>query len=301
MITRTFKWDYAGKEWTWELQIPQALYDFFKELPRSPTQNYSVYVTHPLSEAYISKLAAGLTRNVEQEGYNSFQAVSFTAAFVQSLPYTVDKVTTGYDEYPRYPIETLVDSGGDCEDTTILMLSLLDSMEYGAVVLTFSATATAGGHLAAGVKGGEGIYGSYYEYNGAKYYFLETTGNDWELGDIPDEYADSKASIYPLVPVPILTDSWTTSNNGFFLSVKVTVTNLGSAPAKDIYVNASFDAGNDKVWNRQESLLFDLDVDQAKIVTLYPRIPLGKHTRLLVQIVDDGYAVSTSYSTWFDS
>ena len=31
------------------------------------------------------------------------------------------------------------------------------------------------------------------------------------------------------------------------------------------------------------------------------RVPLDKHTRLVIQVVDDGYAVETKYSEWFDT
>ena len=35
--------------------------------------------------------------------------VEFVLNFVQSLPYTHDDVTTGYDEFRRYAIETLIE------------------------------------------------------------------------------------------------------------------------------------------------------------------------------------------------
>ena len=51
--------------------------------------------------------------------------VDFVLSFVQSLPYTLDDVTTGYDEFRRYAVETLIEGGGDCEDTTILVAAIL--------------------------------------------------------------------------------------------------------------------------------------------------------------------------------
>ena len=47
----------------------------------------------------------------------------FALAFVQGgITYALDE--PGF-EYPLYPLETLVDGKGDCEDTTILYVSLL--------------------------------------------------------------------------------------------------------------------------------------------------------------------------------
>ncbi len=72
-------------------------------------------------------------------------------------------------------------------------------------------------------------------------------GTGWEIGEIPDEYKNAEANIYPLTPVPTLTHSWTSSSSGFYLNLQVTVTNLGSAPEKDVSVFTGFDAGNDMV------------------------------------------------------
>jgi hypothetical protein len=75
------------------------------------------------------------------------------------LEYTSDLVTEGYDEYPRYPIETLVDKGGDCEDTAILAASIIRGMGYGVVLLVFPKTADSPGHCAVGVAGEAGMPG----------------------------------------------------------------------------------------------------------------------------------------------
>jgi len=301
LISEDFKWEYEGSTWTWNLQIPKGLYDYYKALPRSPTANYSIYVTHPLDDEYIEAIAEKISQAAEENGYNSFQTVSFAAAFVQSLPYTNDLVTTGYDNYPRYPIETLIDNGGDCEDTAILAASLVQALGYGTVLLRFDATADRAGHVAVGVKGGEGIYGTSWTYEGDKYYYLETTSTGWEIGQIPDSVKDCSAHIYPMIPVPILTHDWTTEVNGSTLELKVTIQNLGSAEANNVYVYAGFDAGNNQCWKSQESSPFDLDVNCSEVVTLYLTPPLGKHTRLVIQIVYNGYAVDESYSSWFDT
>lgn len=301
VINREFKWDYGDSQWAWTMQIPKELYDYYKGLPRSPTSNYSIYVTHPLDDSIFDKLVVSLKNNAQKKGFTEFQTVSFAAAFVQSLTYTSDSVTTGYDEYPRYPLETLVDNGGDCEDTAILTASLIRALGYGTVLLTFDKTTEGPGHVAVGVKGGEGIYGSYYEDNDSKYYYLETTSTGWEIGQIPDDYRDSSAHIYAMMPIPILTHDWTTEAKGLTLELKVTVNNLGSAKAEDVYVYTGFDAGNDQVWNHQESPLFDVDVNGSMVATLYLTPPSGKYTRLVIQIVYDGYAVDESFSKWYNT
>lgn len=301
LISRDFKWSYGGSEWTWTLQIPQGLYDYYKALPRSPTYNYSIYVTHPLDDKYIEVIANKISQAAKEKGYDAFQTVSLAAAFVQSLPYTSDLVTTGYDEYPTYPIETLVDNGGDCEDTVILAASIIQVLGYETILCTFDETADRAGHMAVGVKCGEGIYGTSWTYEGDKYYYLETTSTGWEIGQIPDDLKNCSAHIYPMIPVPILTHNWTTEVKGLTVELKVTVKNMGSALAKGVYVYAGFDSGNNQCWNHQESALFDLDVNASVVVTLYMTPPSGKYTRILVQTVYGGYSVFESYSNWYNT
>lgn len=299
LISRTYKWSYNNSEWTWSLQLSKALYDYYRDIPRPSTRNYSIYVTHPLDDGYVNQLAAKILESAKLKGFNEFQTVSYAAAFVQSLPYTEDSVTTNHDEYPRYPIETLVDNGGDCEDTAILMASLLRAMDYGVVLLRFKLVES--GHLAVGVLGGEGIYGTYWNYNGGKYYYLETTGDDWEIGQIPDEYKNLSASVFDMKPVPIITHSWTTRGMKTYLELQVKVNNLGTAPASGVYVYAGFDAGDNKCWNSQTSQPFQLEADTSVTVTLTLQPPLNKYTRILVQTVYNGYSAYQSHSEWYDT
>jgi len=254
-----------------------------------------VYVTHPYDDPYIDMLVEKLEDAAKKSEFSAYETVEFAAAFVQSLPYSFDSETTPFDEYPRYPIETLVDNGGDCEDTSILLASIIDAMGYGVVLIRFPE------HIAIGIKGGENVAGTYWEYGTSKYYYLETTGEGWRIGQLPEEYEGVSAYVYPLVPIPILTHEWTTSPEGYFALLEVKVSNVGTATANDVYVYAGFDAGNDQLWNPEQSTPTDLEADYILTVQLYIRVPLDEHTRLVVQIVMDGYAVNESYSKWVDT
>ena len=295
LILRNYVWEFGG-EWSWELTIPKSLYEYYKGIPRPPTVDYSVYVTHPVDDIYIDRLAGNIRDAALQEGYDDYQTVELAIAFVQNLPYTFDSVTSPYDEYPRYPIETLVDNGGDCEDTSILLASLLSSMGYGIVLIQLP------DHCAVGLKGGENIYGTYWEYEGAKYYYLETTNTGWGIGELPEEYENTSAHIYPMVPTPIITHEWIMEGKGNYAELKVKVSNQGSATASNVYVFAGFDAGGDKVWSPEQSESFQLGAGQQVTVTMFLSAPPPNiHTRVVVQIAIDDYSVSESYSEWFDT
>ncbi len=294
VITRQHTWTYKGS-WTWEGDIPQSLYQYYQELPRPPTQNYSVYVTHPLDDMYIEQIVEEINEAAQEAGFSEYETVEFAASFVQSLPYTADSITTPYDEYPRYPIETLVDKGGDCEDTSILLASIIDKMDCGVVLIELP------DHCAVGVKGGENVYGTYWEYEGSKYYYIETTDEGWEIGQLPEEYENTSASIYPMIPTPILTHDGSVEGVGNIVQVEVTVYNLGTATANNVSVLAGFDAGESMLWNGQQTDSFQVRADHQVTVTLNLRVPLGKHTRVVIQIGIDDIRVDESHTEWFDT
>lgn len=191
---RFFEWRYQGTRWTWNLSIPQSLYNAYRlvsvsDRTRYGTAGYGFLVT--TQDYFVTQLADELHEAAVKKGYGAYDEVSFILAFVQSLPYTSDSVTTTYDEYPRFPVETLVDDGGDCEDTAILFATFVLILNYGTIFISLP------NHLAVGVLG-ENLYGSYYEYQGKRYYYCETTGDDWKIGDLPNEYQSISAHLYSI-------------------------------------------------------------------------------------------------------
>jgi hypothetical protein len=194
---KSYAWDYNGKHWTWNLSIPQNLYDAYKAVPvstrtRDGPAGYGFCTT--TQDSYIQSLAKGLNDSATQQKYSSYDQVSFVLAFVQSLPYTSDSVTTGHDEYPRFPIETLVDDGGDCEDSSILFATLTLIMGYGTVYINPP------NHYAVGILG-DNLHGTYWTYpkdSNKTYYYCETTGDGFKIGQLPDEFQGQSAYIYTI-------------------------------------------------------------------------------------------------------
>ena len=86
------------------------------------------------------------------------------------------------------------------------------------------------------------------------------------------------------------------------MDVTITATNLGSAMAENFQISAAFDAGDGYVWNREESVHFDLNIGKSITFTLTLDLPENENTRLIVNIIDtEGFAVDRSYSEWFDT
>ncbi|MCW3982678.1 MAG: zinc ribbon domain-containing protein [Candidatus Bathyarchaeota archaeon] len=196
-IEKNFAWDYDGHHWTWTLNIPKELYEDYKQVSlyrrtRDGPVGYGFLTT--TYDHYVRMLADKLNETATQMGYGSYDKVSFVLAFVQSLPYTSDNVTAGYNEYPRFPIETLVDDGGDCEDTSILFATLTIIMGFGTIYINPT------NHYAVGILG-SGLRGTYWEHpvgSNKTYYYCETTGNNFKIGQLPIEFTGKSAYLYDI-------------------------------------------------------------------------------------------------------
>ena len=295
IIEKEYTWFYKDNQWTISLAIPESIYDFYKTSERPPGEDYSPYVTHPYDDNYIKSIVEKINVISIQSSLTELEKVNLVICFVQSLPYTYDDVSTPFDDYPRYPLETLVDGGGDCEDTSILTAAILREMEYNVVLLLYPS------HMACAVNI-ESVFGSYYLIDEEKYYYLETTGEGWELGEIPDEFHGVSAQYCEMIPTPIITHHWNASWDNGVLIMSVLVENVGSALAENYYVWVGFDAGNYKVWNPVESDLFSLNFGREVNIDLTLIPPNDEHTRLMVRVInDEGYYVCDSYSEWFDT
>ena len=187
-----YAWNYGKGAWTYDMKIPKSAYDNYKTVDRKKIRDYSYYVTDPSDDEYLAGLADKFKEAAEKESHSDLDMVKNIIFFVQNLEYVDDKVGTGYDEYPKFPLETLADEGGDCEDSAILLASLLRELGYGTVLIQFD------DHMAVGVKGEDSIQGSYYDVDGTRYYYVETTSPGWDIGEVPEQMKDKPARILDL-------------------------------------------------------------------------------------------------------
>lgn len=228
---RVFTWMYEGQEYTLALELDPVAYQAYRDQDkpyRHREENgstwkipaYDAYVTDPRDDAWLGALAARLA---EMAGDRSpVDQLSFVLAFVQSLPYTPDDISTGYDEYPRFPLETLVDSGGDCEDSSILFASLAQALNFSVILISPPE------HMAVGVAVDTP---QFYEYQGRHYAYAETTGDDWPMGVIPDIYQGVSVEVFDLVPGPLFDLEVTSAGSrGSVLTIHAEAHHTGTAP-----------------------------------------------------------------------
>ena len=147
-----------------EFKIPRTEIseDFRKNRKRVNSLEY-LTPTNP----YVLDLANQLKKVSEEQNNDT---VLYVIRFVQDIPYETD-MNVGFDEYPKYPTETLFEGRGDCEDKSYLLYSLLEVLGYDVGIILLP------GHAVVGIVCDkcEGKDRFFKQDNGKKYFIVETT------------------------------------------------------------------------------------------------------------------------------
>ncbi len=183
-INRTYTWVYDKKIYRIDHAFTEPTYDYYKKLRRT----YSNFLTYLDESSYFPVIESFSNEFEELAAKNHFsdwQTVECIISFIQSFQYVSD----GTYEYPKFPVETLVEQGGDCEDTAILLEAILRQMGFNCVLISPDK------HMGVGIALEEEIAASSFTKNNQNYYYIETTSMGWCIGDYPD-HLSADAVIY---------------------------------------------------------------------------------------------------------
>lgn len=194
--TMHFEWESRTGEYTFYIDLPvdMNVYAYYHALPRYlGTTNYMNYIGDTYNEEMVEQIVYAFEQIQTDTGYGESNMVREIIHFVQTeFPYRYDQDDYGVEDYPKYPVETVVERGGDCEDTAFLAASIIRKMGYGVAILIMD------NHCAVGVKGDSNVEGVYYEVDGVRYYYVETTNTGYEIGMVPENIDTSSAKVYVL-------------------------------------------------------------------------------------------------------
>lgn len=300
-ITRTYRWQYENTDFIVEYEYNIEAYDMYSE--RTRNRDYTNFVNDPYDDELISQITKQMGQLAEENGYDKEEVPYIAMAFVQSLPYVSDSVSSGYDEYPRFPFETLYHGGGDCEDSSILLAALLNDMDYGVALIELP------GHMAVGVKGSSELKGNYYTYDGSRYYYLETTNSGWDVGVVPDQYINEEATVipvssgYPQLDVTF-TGTGRVTKDLTYVDIDIEVQNVGSSVADDVVIYATVETATEgMVWDDMKTETgIDLDVEESlKYSVSDLKVPSGEKYRLGIWAWSANADTEYVYSDWIKS
>jgi hypothetical protein len=110
---------------------------------------YRAMILDPAEDPVYDRVLSEFREIRDEEHLDQDEYLELITAFVQQLPYQ-----TVHDTDPKYPVETLVEGSGDCDDKSILLAGLLDREGYQVALLYFAGEK----HMAVGVGATEGTF-----------------------------------------------------------------------------------------------------------------------------------------------
>jgi len=206
IIEKNYEWIYKGQTHTLSLAIPKHKYEWAMQSvvnrsPQSVGHNANEAMAHFVTcdDSSIRSLATSLETSAQNHNYNRSETIDFVMSFVQqTIFYREDNSSKHKKEYWRYPIETLVDEQGDCEDTSVLFASIIENMDNYEAVLLFYIIEDDIGHLATGVSGLPNFKGDFVTYQQERFYYCETTSITYTVGKKPKDIPDVPEGIIPI-------------------------------------------------------------------------------------------------------
>ncbi len=215
LIERTYNWVFQDSRTAiggnreiahaMSMRIRQSTYDEFRNRqhpePHNDPDGYAVlgkYARDGIT-AEVRICSRVLGKKCIDLNLPYLDLVNFVLAFTRdSFPYASDQETHGKQQYTNYPIETLVEKRGDCEDHAILAATVLREMGMDTILIVMEQT-DGKAHAALGVRATSQLPGTYVEFEGRRYYYCEATpAGTWRFGEIPADLSESLKSITPI-------------------------------------------------------------------------------------------------------
>ena len=143
------------------------------------SQSYRAMVQDPAQDSLYAALLAEADKIRLQQKLSDDEYLELVAVYVQSLRYE------NREQNPaKFPVETVVDRAGDCDDKSLLLAGLLSREGYPVALLLFGPES----HVAVGVGSDD------YHYKNTGYAFVETT--NFSFVGVPTDKLGGNLTLY---------------------------------------------------------------------------------------------------------
>jgi len=206
-VDRTFTWKYNGLTYTVTMGIDYDDYLYAKNLYSVSERQQSTAKNHAHDKTfvnlahsdermapYMEELVDKMLEAYGQRNISESALLNYALTFTQYIEYQSDLDYMGTEEYWKFPLETLFDQGGDCEDTSILFCAIALEMKSDLNMKYKVAMLLLPEHMA----------GTVMMSDDKEWSYCETTTTDFKVGEIPPgmkRYA-SDSRYYTIVEVP---------------------------------------------------------------------------------------------------
>jgi len=134
------------------------------------------------SSLQMKPVLEGFNKIFIEENFDFRDRIYFVITFVQNIMY--ERPGGVLDLFP--PLGTIAYRFGDCDSKALLLYVILEKMGVDCAMLwSYNYK-----HAMLGIK--VNGRGNFLTANGKKYYFLETTYPNWDMGEIPPEFSNVK-------------------------------------------------------------------------------------------------------------
>lgn len=139
------------------------------------TGYYRAFVDDIHQEALYGKLLHAFSDLRDKKNLDSDRYAELITAFIQAIPYEHHPNGTP----PKFPVETVAEGTGDCDDKSLLLAALLSRAGYDVALLDFVNDS----HMAVGIAGDRNTFRS------TGYVYIETTEIGF-IGSVPGVLAN---------------------------------------------------------------------------------------------------------------
>lgn len=171
-------------------------------------QDYSRFVRNGLTPE-VTETSHQIRHISGTERLSTVAEINNVLAFAQRFRYAFDAEDKGVREYPKFPLETMVEDRGDCEDHAILAAACFTQLGYEVRLVSLEYD-SGPGHMALAVAGAEELPDAFAlrdPASGRKFYYCEVTTDAssrdptalvFRMGEIPDKDKRAKMELIPI-------------------------------------------------------------------------------------------------------
>lgn len=275
------------------VSIPESLVEYYTSRPRN--QMYGSYVSDSHDDGYLERLARKIATKPPGEERAERTELEMVIQFVRNLDYVTDQDGESMSDYPKYPVETLLDNGGDCEDTTALMAGLFEQLGYDTVLLWY----VQGAHISVGLADGKTRDGTSVEYHGKEYHYVETTDTGYRIGEPYSSLGDEDPVVIDTTTPPSCSFSYSvTADRDAGVTVHATVINAGGESDATARLKAEFQARDRQTIESVETEPLEFPLREQKSISLTAEPPADRDLRVKVSVFVDDHLQDTSVSEY---
>lgn len=191
-VSKTFQWQYKGKNYSISQNLFYSIYGFYKSQPKTyayfnelpadwEEEYYGMFIVKSEKYDFAKEFLEAIVSQGQKNKLSDDQMVELVLAFVQAIPYDDQKASNilsrAGGETMNYPYETLFENKGVCSDKSFLAVSLLRELGYGTAIFVYDNE----NHMAIGIQ----CPLQYSNYQSG-YCYAETTSVGNKIGIIPE-------------------------------------------------------------------------------------------------------------------